>query len=156
MKLPLTTILLLACCIYAEPALHFGGYKCDISSAPSLQKKMQAIDDSLYARWTKGEFIIPELPGLCGCACEVGEEHCCFDDNITISSAHDIGDSSWHFDYCGVKDSTVSLSNSPDVENTYTRLVKNSVLWKMVKDFKKHARKFQKACLKNRKKANDI
>lgn len=152
MKSFLITILLLACCIYAEPALHFDGQKCDISSDPSLQKKIQAIDDSLYARWTKGEFIIPELANLCGCACEVSEEHCCFDDVITISSSHDIGDSSWLFDHCGVIDSSVSLSDALDITNSYTRLEKNSVLWKMVKDFKKHAHKKQKACLKNRKK----
>ena len=152
MKSVLKTILFLACFINAEPALHFGGFKCDISSEPSLQKEIQAIDDSLYARWSKGEFIIPELSGVCGCACEVNEEDCCFDDIITISSAHDIGDSSWLFDYCGVTDSIVSLSDALDITNSYTRLEKNSVLWKMVKDFKKHAHKIQKDCLKLRKK----
>lgn len=152
MKSLLKTILLLACYIYAEPALHFHGQKCDISSEPSLQKEIQAIDDSLYARWSKGEFIIPELSGVCGCACEVNEEDCCFDDIITISSAHDIGDSSWLFDHCGVTDSIVSLSDALDITNSYTRLEKNSVLWKMVKDFKKHAHKIQKDCLKLRKK----
>lgn len=152
MKSLLKTILFLACFINAEPALHFGGFKCDISSDPSLQKEIQAIDDSLYARWSKGEFIIPELSGVCGCACEVNEEDCCFDDIITISSAHDIGDSSWLFDHCGVTDSIVSLSDALDITNSYTRLEKKSVLWKMVKDFKKHAHKIQKDCLKLRKK----
>ena len=151
MKSLLTTILLLACCIYAEPALHFGGYKCDISSDPSLQKKMQAIDDSLYTRWTKGEFIIPKIPDVCGCLCADTNE-CCYDDAISITSAHNIGDSIWLFDYCGTWDSTATISVALNEGAANTTLAKNSVLWKMVKDFKKHARKFQKACLRNRKK----
>ncbi len=152
MKKLLKTILLLACCIYAEPALHFGGFKCDISSSTSLQKEIQTIDDSLYARWTKGEFIIPELAGLCGCACDDIHE-CCYDDAISITSAHDIGDSIWLFDYCGVEDSTATISNALSIGPAYTRLIKNSVLWKKIKDFKKHAHKIQKACLKKRKKS---
>ena len=152
MKSILKTILLLACCINAEPALHFGGQKCDISSDPSLQKKIQAIDDSLYARWSKGEFTIPKIPDLCGCTCAGNIEHCCYDDAISITSAHDIGDKFWLFDYCGVMDSTATLSNKLSTGPAYTILVPKTVLWKMVKDFKKHARKKQKACLKNRKK----
>ena len=152
MKSILRTILLLACCINAEPALHFGGQKCDISSDPSLQKKIQAIDDSLYARWSKGEFTIPKIPDLCGCTCAGNIEHCCYDDAISITSAHDVGDKFWLFDYCGVMDSTATLSNKLSTGPAYTILVPKTVLWKMVKDFKKHARKKQKACLKNRKK----
>ncbi|WP_173379384.1 hypothetical protein [Fibrobacter succinogenes] len=152
MKSILKTILLLACCINAEPALHFGGQKCDISSDPSLQKKIQAIDDSLYARWSKGEFTIPKIPDLCGCTCAGNIEHCCYDDAISITSAHDVGDKFWLFDYCGVMDSTATLSNKLSTGPAYTILVPKTVLWKMVKDFKKHARKKQKACLKNRKK----
>ena len=152
MKSLLKTILLLACYIYAEPALHFGGQKCDISSDPSLQKKIQAIDDSLYARWSKGEFTIPKIPDLCGCTCAGNIEHCCYDDAISITSAHDVGDKFWLFDYCGVMDSTATLSNKLSTGPAYTILVPKTVLWKMVKDFKKHARKKQKACLKNRKK----
>jgi hypothetical protein len=152
MKSVLKTILFLACFINAEPALHFGGFKCDISSEPSLQKEIQAIDDSLYARWSKGEFIIPEIADLCGCFCVINDEHCCYDDAISITSAHDVGDKFWLFDYCGVMDSIVSISDALDITNSYTRLEKNSVLWKMVKDFKKHAHKIQKDCLKLRKK----
>ena len=152
MKSILKTILLLACCINAEPALHFGGQKCDISSDPSLQKKIQAIEDSLYARWSKGEFTIPKIPDLCGCTCAGNIEHCCYDDAISITSAHDVGDKFWLFDYCGVMDSTATLSNKLSTGPAYTILVPKTVLWKMVKDFKKHARKKQKACLKNRKK----
>ena len=152
MKSILKTILLLACCINAEPALHFGGQKCDISSDPSLQKKIQAIEDSLYARWSKGEFTIPKIPDLCGCTCAGNIEHCCYDDAISITSAHDVGDKFWLFDYCGVMDSTATLSNKRSTGPAYTILVPKTVLWKMVKDFKKHARKKQKACLKNRKK----
>lgn len=156
MKSLLTTILLLAGCIYAEPALHFGGFKCDISSDPSLQKKIQAIDDSLFARWSKGEFIIPKIPDLCGCTCAGNIEHCCYDDAISITSAHDIGENFWLFDYCGIEDSTAVMSDKLSSGPAYTILVPKTVLWKKIKDFKKHARKIQKACLKNRKKANDI
>jgi hypothetical protein len=152
MKSFLITILLLACCIYAEPALHFGGQKCDISSDPSLQKKIQAIDDSLYARWSKGEFTIPKIPDLCGCTCAGNIEHCCYDDAISITSAHDVGDKFWLFDYCGVMDSTATLSNKLSTGPAYTILVPKTALWKKIKDFKKHALKFQKDCLKLRKK----
>ena len=152
MKSILKTILLLACCINAEPALHFGGQKCDISSDPSLQKKIQAIDDSLYARWSKGEFTIPKIPDLCGCTCAGNIEHCCYDDAISITSAHDVGDKFWLFDYCGVMDSTATLSNKLSTGPAYTILVPKTVLWKKIKDFKKHAHKNQKDCLKLRKK----
>ena len=152
MKSILKTILLLACCINAEPALHFGGQKCDISSDPSLQKKIQAIDDSLYARWSKGEFTIPKIPDLCGCTCAGNIEHCCYDDAISITSAHDVGDKFWLFDYCGVMDSTATLSNKLSTGPAYTILVPKTALWKKIKDFKKHAHKSQKDCLKLRKK----
>ena len=152
MKSLLKTILLLACCIYAEPALHFGGQKCDISSEPSLQKEIQAIDDSLYARWSKGEFTIPKIPDLCGCTCAGNIEHCCYDDAISITSAHDVGDKFWLFDYCGVMDSTATLSNKLSTGPAYTMLVPKTVLWKKIKDFKKHAHKIQKDCLKLHKK----
>lgn len=152
MKSLLKTILLLACYIYAEPALHFHGQKCDISSEPSLQKEIQAIDDSLYARWSKGEFIIPELEGLCGCFCVINDEHCCYDDAISITSAHDIGDKFWLFDYCGIEDSTAVMSDNLSSGPAYTILVPKTALWKKIKDFKKHAHKIQKDCLKLRKK----
>lgn len=131
MKSLLKTILFLACFINAEPALHFGGFKCDISSEPSLQKEIQAIDDSLYARWSKGEFIIPKIPDLCGCFCVINDEHCCYDDAISITSAHDVGDKFWLFDYCGVMDSTATLSNKLSTGPAYTILVsKNGPLEK--------------------------
>ena len=152
MKSLLKTILLLACYIYAEPALHFHGQKCDISSEPSLQKEIQAIDDSLYARWSKGEFTIPKIPDLCGCTCAGNIEHCCYDDAISITSAHDVGDKFWLFDYCGVMDSTATLSNKLSTGPAYTILVPKTALWKKIKDFKKHAHKIQKDCLKLRKK----
>lgn len=152
MKSVLKTILFLACFINAEPALHFGGFKCDISSDPSLQKKIQTIDDSLYTRWTKGEFIIPKIPDLCGCTCAGNIEHCCYDDAISITSAHDIGENFWLFDYCGIEDSTAVMSDNLSSGPAYTILVPKTVLWKKIKDFKKHALKFQKDCLKLRKK----
>ena len=152
MKSLLKTILLLACCIYAEPALHFGGQKCDISSEPSLQKEIQAIDDSLYARWSKGEFTIPKRPDLCGCTCAGNIEHCCYDDAISITSAHDVGDKFWLFDYCGIEDSTAVMSDNLSSGPAYTILVPKTVLWKKIKDYKKPAHKIQKDCLKLRKK----
>lgn len=130
--------------VFAESKIFFGSHEYNIAADSSLKKEMKKIDDSLYARWTKGMFIYPdsigELLDICGCACDNGPGPCCYDDVITISSSHNIGDSLWLFDHCGERDSIVDISDNLDYGPAYTVVKEKSELWVMIKDFKKKAR----------------
>ncbi|OWV25834.1 hypothetical protein B7988_08490 [Fibrobacter sp. UWB1] len=117
--------------MYANPELYIGGKKIDMSKDLDLKKVVLAIDDSLHKRWIGGQFVFPELIGLCGCAC---------DDGISVKSGYDIGDSVWLFNPCGNQDSSVTIADNDAYGPAYTLLQENSKLWLMVKDFKNRVR----------------
>lgn len=127
--------------LYAGPELYIGGKKYDLSKNHSLNKAVLAIDDSLYQRWAGGQFVFPELTGLCGCTCD-GDGPCCYDDDISLKSGYDIGDSVWLFNPCGNQDSTVTIADNDAYGPAYTLLKENSKLWLMIKEFKEQVKTF--------------
>lgn len=120
---------------YASLELHIGGKVYDMSKHSDLKRMASAIDDSLYNRWLSGQFYFPELLNLCGCSCD-GPSPCCYDDDISLKSSHDIGDSLWLFNPCGNQDSIVTMADNEAYGPAETLIKESTPLWKLIKDFK--------------------
>jgi len=93
----------------------------------AIQSLIKTVDDSLYARWRKGEFV-DNLLFYCACACEEKYE-------IPSNHNHDI---IWGLHYCGASDSEVVLPS----KQVYSTLKKNEELYLMIEKLKDEIDKY--------------
>lgn len=111
----------------------------------TLLREAREIDDSLYARFTKGVYVDYELTGLCGCAIEDDAGWCaCYGKQTQMQSKYElkrwkdgnVENEMWIFNFCGDPDSVVQIGSWEIGGQYHTIVPDNSELGKKIKDFK--------------------
>lgn len=98
-----------------------------VVSDVAVQSLSKNVDDSLYARWSNGDFI-KNLLFFCSCACE---------EKYEFPSNHN-HEFTWGLHYCGASDSEIVLP----AKQVYTKLKKNEELYLMIEHLKDEIDKY--------------
>ncbi|MCQ2108707.1 MAG: hypothetical protein MJZ05_08080 [Fibrobacter sp.] len=98
-----------------------------VISDAAVQSLSKSVDDSLYTRWSRGEFI-RNLLFYCACDC---------DEKYEFPSNHN-RDLTWGFHYCGASDLEIVLPTKQE----YIILKKNEELYLMIEKLKDEIDKY--------------
>ncbi len=115
-----------------------------------LLRDARLIDDSLYARFEKGEYFKGEMLDYCTCLLDSDEDFCnCYGDQSFLRSKHNLKqwksdlneEEMWTLNFCGQPDSIIYLGAWGGVGYYHTIVPDSSELGKKIKDFKRRLKK---------------